>query len=310
LVLDLVERKRQFMTRLRLGMVLLAVLFPTLTLIPLGSLWLWQHGWLLYWVIGALSCTLVFYSLERRVLVAPTLDPVDTRPVGNVAEGDGPEPRAWVQIEALIAATPPTAIKSRSDLIDLGVRTIEIVALEFHPKNKTPVWNFTIPEALVLTERVSARLRPAFIETIPLGDRLTVGQLLRLYEWRTVAGTAEKLYDLWRVVRVLNPVAAMTQEARERVTRQVVSSLKDDFTRRVVSMTVREVGQAAIDLYSGRLRGSGGSRVDGENESLAAREQSAPAAKVSSVRAVWNEIRKVGKSANSLYQKKPPSAGR
>ncbi|MHC5879585.1 hypothetical protein ACYT69_11725, partial [Streptococcus pyogenes] len=44
------------------------LLFPTLALIPLGSLWLWQHGYLLWWAGATLACTLIAYAFERYTL--------------------------------------------------------------------------------------------------------------------------------------------------------------------------------------------------------------------------------------------------
>ena len=41
---------------------------PALTLIPLGSLWLWQHGYLLYWTAFALTAVAVVYFAQRRLL--------------------------------------------------------------------------------------------------------------------------------------------------------------------------------------------------------------------------------------------------
>ena len=50
-----------------------------------------------------------------------------------------------------------------------------------------------------------------------------------------------------------NPIAAVTQEARERITKQIVASVRDDLTKRILRVFVTEIGTAAIDLYGGRL---------------------------------------------------------
>ncbi len=42
------------LSQLRL-IVFLGLLFPTLALIPLGSLWLWQHGYPIYWAAATPS---------------------------------------------------------------------------------------------------------------------------------------------------------------------------------------------------------------------------------------------------------------
>jgi predicted GTPase len=75
-----------------------------------------------------------------------------------------------------------------------------------------------------------------------------------LYRWRGVANLAEKGYQLWRVVRLLNPLAAATTELRERFTRQMYEMGREHLAGRVARAYVREVGRAAIDLYGGNLR--------------------------------------------------------
>ena len=116
------------------------------------------------------------------------------------------------------------------------------------------MWKFTIPEALALVERVSADLRPFVIDNIPLGDQLTVGQVLKIYGWRSAIGMAEKAYDIWRLIRLVNPVTAAAQEAREQITKHLYANVRDQMARQLAGAYVREVGRAAIDLYGGRLR--------------------------------------------------------
>ena len=138
--------------------------------------------------------------------------------------------------------------------MDLGLQTIETVARRFHPQVDDPLWRFTVPEALTLVERVSRELRPFVVDNIPLGDQLTIAQVIKIYRWRSVVDVAEKAYDLWRIIRLLNPVAAITNEARERLTKKLYTGVRDELARRLMQGYVREVGRAAIDLYGGRLR--------------------------------------------------------
>jgi predicted GTPase len=75
-----------------------------------------------------------------------------------------------------------------------------------------------------------------------------------LYRWRGALQLAEKGYDLWRIVRLLNPVSAATHELRERFTRQIYEAGREHLARRLAQAYVKEVGRAAIDLYGGALR--------------------------------------------------------
>jgi predicted GTPase len=111
-----------------------------------------------------------------------------------------------------------------------------------------------VPEALAVIERASANLRTFLVGSFPLGDRVTLAQLMWLYRWRGALQLAEKGYDLWRIVRLLNPVSAATHELRERFTRQIYDAGREHLARRLAQAYVKEVGRAAIDLYGGALR--------------------------------------------------------
>ncbi len=90
-------------------------------------------------------------------------------------------------------------------------------------------------------------------DRVPFGDRLTVSQMLALYRARGLGDIASKAYDVWRIVRLANPAAAVTNEVRERLTKAVLSWGRDQVSRRLVEAYVEEIGRAAIDLYGGRL---------------------------------------------------------
>ena len=244
---------------LRTLMVVLALMLPALSLLPLGSLWLWERGYLLYWIAIALVITVSTFLIELWLVSAPQQPAQETpRAEPHKSAGDQSLPdrekAAWAAVEALAAAAVPSKFVNRDAFLDLGIQTIEAVAKCMHPTDSNPLWRFTVPEALALVERVSHELRPFVVDNIPLGDQMTVGQVMKIYRWRSVFDVAEKAYDLWRIVRLINPVTAVASEARERLTKNLYSGVRDQLAHRLIGGYVREVGRAAIDLYSGRLR--------------------------------------------------------
>ncbi len=248
---------------LRIAMVLTAVAVPTVSLIPLGSLWLWQNGYLLYWLIGALAVSAISFGIQAWLVRAfDERAPLETLDKGTVGPNEpapdatwAPRERtAWAEVERLAQGVDPAQLTSRDAVLDLGMRTIETVARSIHPADKDPLWRFTVPEALSLVERVARDLKPFVVDNIPLGDQLTIAQVLGIYRWRGVVQLAERAYDLWRIVRLLNPIAAATSEARERLTGRLYAGARDELARRLTQGFVKEIGRAAIDLYGGRLR--------------------------------------------------------
>ncbi|MGQ0673684.1 MAG: GTP-binding protein HSR1 [Hyphomicrobium sp.] len=255
---DIARPRRRGNRVFRIVVASTSILLPALTLLPLGSLWLWEHGYVLHWAFGAFVLTMLGLLLQWWLLREPASDVVlagsPSPQLLNGAAGASREAQARAKLDAYVSSLTPEKVRGSDAMRNLAVSTIQLVAREMHPGEADPHWKFTVPEALLLTERVAARLRPIVIDNVPLGDQLTVRQVLRLYEWRGAVDLAERAYDIWRIVRLINPAAAITQEARERLTRRLYASLKDEFTVRIGQGYVRELGSAAIDLYSGRLR--------------------------------------------------------
>lgn len=251
------KKQRPALGYSRVLLLVIALLLPTASLIPLGGLWLWQHGYVVYWAIA--SCVVVFglYHLEKRLVTGPT---PATQPSAATADAEGDpawsplQVAAWDDIVALASEVKAERLSSRDAALKLGLDTIETVARRLHPERKDPLLQFTVPEALAVIERASNGLRDFVTKTFPLGDRITVAQLMWVYRWRGALDLVEKGYDLWRIVRLLNPVSAATQELRERFTRQIYDAGREHIAGRLARAYVREIGRAAIDLYGGNLR--------------------------------------------------------
>ena len=261
---------------IRLGLVGLGLAMPMLSLVPLGSYWLWERGLLLYWAIGACVTTVLAWALSRWVLsrprseAAPVIESADAAEAVSRADPiwTPAETAAWEKVEELARGLDPALLKTRPEILALGQRTIETVAASLHPERKEPLLQFTAPEALALLERVSGRLNTFVRENVPLGDRLTLAQMRALYEWRGSIEFAEQAWSVWRVVRMLNPAAALANEVRERVSKELMTWGKSHIARRLATVYVEEVGRAAIDLYGGRLRVASqrlGAHVSGES---------------------------------------------
>jgi predicted GTPase len=238
-------------------MTFLALLLPMLSLLPLGWLWLWERGYALYWLAAAFSISVIAFLVQFLALRGGWRSTALTDDVAPKPGDPGwtmREQAAWAAVEAIAVGVVPAELTDRDKVLNLGLRTIEAVARQIHPQDSNPLWKFTVPEALALVERVSADLRPFVIDNVPLGDQLTVGQVLNAYRWRSAIGFAEKAYDIWRLVRLINPVTAAAQEAREQITKHLYATVRDELTKQLARAYVRNVGRAAIDLYGGRLR--------------------------------------------------------
>ncbi len=266
---------------LRWVLIGIGLLLPMLALIPLGSLWLWQNGLLLYWAAATCATTVAAWAIQRWLLkphVAPAASQSPPQPTDLEAGADPgwtpAELAAWRQVRDIAERQEPDAIKSREDVVALAQQTVEAVAHAMHPGKREPLLQFTAPEALALVERVSARMNTFLTENVPLGDRLTIAQLMAAWRSRGLLEVADKAYDVWRVVRMLNPASAATSEIRERLSKELMAWGKAHVLKRLVTKYVEEVGRAAIDLYGGRLQIAPG-RLSDYVTSTSARDQAA-----------------------------------
>lgn len=242
---------------LRWAMLVLALGLPTISLVPFGSIWLWQNGYLLIWGITVTVLVSIAWSVQAWLLRDTLKQAKDEEPIPLAPPEPGwtpAEDAAWRAVQTIAASADPEKLASRDAVIALGLRTVEAVARKLHPEKKEPLLQFTAPEALALIERVATRMNAFIRESVPLSDRLTVAQMATLYSWRGSVDTLEKAYDVWRAIRVLNPAAALASEVRERLSKEMMTWGKSYVARRIATAFVEEVGRAAIDLYGGRLR--------------------------------------------------------
>lgn len=280
--------------------VLLAI--PVLVLFGAGVTWLWQRGWLIWWLLGAMALAVLVWTALRirhrpRKPTAPDARrPALTQPDPTWAPH---EQAAWATVQRLSAEADGSELQSRRVMLAVAQRTIEEVAQHYHAGRKEPALEFTLPELLLLTERVSARLRLALLEHVPLSHRLKVGPLMRAWGYRPLVAASYRqglrLYTLVRLVRAVSPLHAVVAEIRDHLVGDLFDSLQVNVRRRIVRLWIEEVGRAAIDLYSGRMR------VDAMRMAAAAATEglgdvAAPAAPPGSLRLLIAGQTKAGKS--------------
>lgn len=253
-------RKRTYASQARRFILVLTALFlPTLTLIPLGGLYLYEKGALLWWAAAATALVGLVYASQKRLLTQPEIVnagavPAD-EPTSQIHPSWNPvEEKAWADVREIAKTVEIEKLTDADTLLELAQRTINAVAKRLHPERSDALWRFTMPEAFAITERVSRKLSNFVQDNVPFGDRLTIAQVLQIYSWRSFADAAGRAYDIWRLVRLSNPVTAVTNEARERLSRAMMQWGRDHVSRRLTETFVEEVGRAAIDLYGGRLK--------------------------------------------------------
>lgn len=250
--------RRAFRLRKRELAAAALLVLPPLLLVPLGVAWLWQQGHGLWFFA---LCLLA--AMPAGIFVLRWRRPPATSEVAELLAPDAGWPAreraAFTKVQNLAEAVDPLSLTDADEAFVLARRTVEEVARHYRPDDDNPLAAFTLPEGLLLLHRVSARLRQAVLDMVPLADRLTLAQLRGAHD---VIGKATPLvdlgrdiYDLYRAVRpAINPAGAALGEARRLIFDAAWDAGKLRLQRRLTQLLVLEVGKAAIDLYSGRLR--------------------------------------------------------
>ncbi len=242
-------------------LLFLTVALPSLSLLVLGAVWLWQSGHVWAWAIAAALLGLLAWPLrtsvrrrtnaEARLALGDTAEPSRG---GNVVER---ERNAVAEVNAIAdaTATAPFSLTEMEPLITSARKTVEAVARHFHPKESHPWAQFTLPEVLLLAERVSQDLRREALRSIPGARAMRLSRLLWWQlQYERYGPAAWNAWRAWRLVRAAwNPLLAAGQEIGGMNTEKTVGVLSYRLRAHLTRRFVLEIGRAAIDLYSGRL---------------------------------------------------------
>lgn len=254
----LADRLRHTLLRWdRLGLAAVLALPLTVSTL-LGFLWLNEHGYLLWFALGSA----VFYAVFRgAVLLARWRTRVAGEREPRTLEGPKPDPE-WSDTEKAAFSRARARIDRRlreplpwDKLPEEALAVVEEVAADLSTGKRSAL-DFTLPEALLLIDQVALRYRAFLLENVPYSDRLSVRTMHWLWRQQDTALTAwETGFLAWRGVRlVLNPAVGLLREAERVLATGLQDRLTEKFRRDAQAILLEEAAQAAIDLYSGRLK--------------------------------------------------------
>lgn len=228
---------------------ILLYLLPWLLGVGVGIWFLWRQGWGWHW--WALSLALIVLALVlTRVAFGRTTSPSIAAPSADPGAGAG-ERKAREALKGLAAAVGADDLKDPESVKSLVLRTFRTVADAYAPDDPEALWRFTVPELLLMVEDLARGLRASLVREVPILRHLSLTWAVRL---QGVAGPVKELFRVWRVLRLVNPVSALIAEARGLLTSQVLDQLERTSKGQIGVVLVEQVGEAAVNLYSGRYR--------------------------------------------------------
>ena len=229
-----------------------------LSLIPLGTLWLWEHGYILYWALG--SCVVV----SRRLLSAAAADRAAAgrgacpTPDDDASAGDARwtprQDEAWGDVRALAASVDAERMTSR----DAVARPRRSRPSRWWPSACIPSaatrccsspcrrrWPSSSAPAPTCATSSSAASRSATASPSPSSCGSIAGAARCSWSRRATTCGA----SCGCSIRSPPPPRSCASASRARSTRPAASTWRAGW--RAPSS---EVGRAAIDLYGGSLR--------------------------------------------------------
>lgn len=239
----------------------LLLALPWLVLIVLGMIWLVETGCFLLFVAGTtIAILLARLPIWLRKWQASRIEAGD--------EGTLPEEPSvaanpdWSESEAQVYAALCQEIRQKIPapqpwpmLPELALGIAENAARQLSHGNKGAL-DFSIPEAMLLTDRIILRLRGTIRETLPLADRVSIGTLLWIWQHRTgmQKGMAGANLGL-RLFRLgTAPVLGILQEIQKIALSGAGEFLSKRSLLVLQRMILEEVAHASVELHSGRLR--------------------------------------------------------
>jgi uncharacterized protein len=248
------ERLRRYWPEMLLA---LTVALPWVSLMVLGLLWLWQGGRVWAWAIAAAVLGLPAIPLARLVRRRANAE-------ARIAMGDLAEPSsnwnvverdAWSDVLAIADTAAPFSFTETQSLAKSARNIIDVVARRFHPEAHNAWAQFSLPEALLLSERLCRDVRREALRHIPGIRTVRLSDLLWVQRQNERFGAGLRLgYEFWRLARAaINPIQAAGSETSRVFVDKAATVLSYRLRAYATRLFTLEVGRAAIDLYSGRL---------------------------------------------------------
>jgi uncharacterized protein len=265
--MKLTERLRPALLRWDRLLAVIALALPFVASMLAGFAWMIEHGWLIEFIVASISLgglvALIrltrLWMRGREAGRAPRPDQLHARvdPSWNA-----PEVAAFEAAQLFIAEKTSGPLPW-DELQPIAQEVVRRVA-EASGKGDRGVLDFTVPEALLLIDRVAVRLRSDIRDKVPFSDSISVGTLLWLWRRRDVAMKVTKHgWNAWRVIRAVKSLPTAVLREIEGVSAEGHSSfVTSEGTAILQALLLEEVAAAAVELYSGRLRFSDSELLD------------------------------------------------
>lgn len=239
----------------REALLVAMLVLPWLVLLPLGVMWLWANGAVLWWFLATALLGLAAFGLRRAILRA-----AKPRTATGPAHFAPQDEAAWALLESKLRETEPFDFAEPKRIGAALEELVTDLARHYNGESPEATYDVTLPELLLLAERAAHTARAAALSNVPGVRALKFGHLLWLNRQISEHGAAigqvfDKAEWAWRLFRfVKDPASGAVGEIGRYLLGGSYSVLSLRIRTALTTLLLRETGRAAIELYSGRLK--------------------------------------------------------
>ena len=239
---------------------LVLYLLPFAAAMVLGFVWLGQQGYFLHFVVatatvlGLARIPRLIAHIRRKRRAKEEAAPYAGPLVAGNPEWTETEARAYKAISATIAERLSEPV-AWPQLSPMAFEVLDLAADKLSG-GKRKALDFSVPEALLLADRILTRLRQDLRDTVPFSDTISLRTLFWLWQnraWFQYGSSAASW--MWRAKRMMtSPIVSIAQEVQNLIISGTTDTLKLVGSTTAQRVVLEEVARAAIDLHSGALR--------------------------------------------------------
>jgi len=237
--------------KLFLMLPILLIVLPFLLAFGFGLWYLFEKGWLLYWLLGALgvlTLTQIYFKLIQSKKFTIFANKPQVTPNGRWSSQDE---MVFTQMKAFSQSIDKSTITIDKTLpnrlLELGMEATQEVARHYYPQSSNPALEVTLPHLLKISELVINDMRKEMIEKIPFSHSVTINHFLKVPKMVDLVGDVTSSYRLGRAI--VNPLGAVVSELKDRLTSKLFNYSKEELLNWLIDFYILKVARYTIDLY-------------------------------------------------------------
>jgi len=243
--------KTTLLGKLFLIVPIFLIVAPFLLAFGFGLWYLFEKGWLFYWLVGALGVLIVVkihFALLKNKKITIFANKPEVEPSKQWGDKDD---EVFAKIKEFSKSIDKSSIHLDKTLpnrlLDVGIMTTQEVASHYYPDSQDPALEVSLPHLLKISELVLNDMRKELIEKIPFSHSVTINHFLRVPKIVDIFNDASSSYRLGRMV--FNPLGSLVSELKDRITNKLFSYSKDELLRWSIDFYILKVARYSIDLY-------------------------------------------------------------